>query len=58
MMKADAMAGLHFRKVERADPDHVEFLPEPERRTREYLIISVDDHLIEPPETFDGRIPQ
>ena len=58
MMKAEAMSELRFRKIERADPNHVEFLPEPDRRAREYLIISVDDHLIEPPETFDGRVPK
>src|SRR6188508_3073779 len=58
MMKADAMSDLRFRKIERADPNHVEFLPEPDRRARDYLIISVDDHLIEPPDTFDGRVPK
>ena len=57
MMKADAMRDLHFRKIERSPSDPVAFLPEPERRPRRYLIISVDDHLIEPAETFDGRIP-
>ena len=48
-----------------ADPDlvtdrqrrAVSFLPEPDRRQRDYLVISVDDHVVEPPETFDGRIP-
>ena len=33
------------------------FIPEPEPRTRDYTIISVDDHLIEPPDLFDGRLP-
>jgi predicted TIM-barrel fold metal-dependent hydrolase len=32
-------------------------LPDPERRQRRYTIISVDDHLIEPPDLFDGRMP-
>ena len=32
-------------------------LPDPERRTRPYTVISVDDHLIEPPDLFVGRMP-
>ena len=39
-------------------PTVATFLPEPEPRVRSYTIISVDDHLIEPPETFDGRLPK
>lgn len=35
----------------------VTFLPEPERRTRRYTVISVDDHMVEPPHMFDGRVP-
>ncbi|MFC4588098.1 amidohydrolase family protein [Sphaerisporangium corydalis] len=31
--------------------------PDPEPRRRDYVIISVDDHLIEPPDLFDGRLP-
>ena len=33
------------------------FLPEPERRPRRYTLISVDDHLVEPPTMFSGRVP-
>lgn len=33
------------------------FLPEPERRARRYTVISVDDHIVEPPDTFEGRLP-
>ena len=33
------------------------FLPEPERRERYYTVISVDDHVVEPPDTFEGRLP-
>ena len=33
------------------------FLPEPERRTRHYTLISVDDHLVEPAHVFEGRMP-
>ena len=32
-------------------------LPDPEPRTRRYTVISVDDHLIEPPDLFEGRMP-
>jgi len=33
------------------------FLPEPEPREVRYTVISVDDHLCEPPGLFDGRLP-
>jgi len=33
------------------------FLPEPEPREVLNTIISVDDHLVEPPDMFDGRLP-
>jgi predicted TIM-barrel fold metal-dependent hydrolase len=32
-------------------------LPDPEPRRIRYTIISVDDHLVEPPDMFDGRMP-
>ena len=32
-------------------------LPDPEPRARTYTVISVDDHLIEPPDLFEGRMP-
>ena len=32
-------------------------LPDPEPRRRTYTVISVDDHLVEPPDLFDGRLP-
>ncbi|WP_238005740.1 amidohydrolase family protein [Dactylosporangium sp. AC04546] len=32
-------------------------LPDPEPRERVYPVISVDDHLHEPPDLFDGRLP-
>ena len=34
------------------------FLPEPERRPRRYTVISADDHIVEPPDTFVGRVPR
>lgn len=33
------------------------FLPEPEPREVAYTVISVDDHLVEPPDMFEGRLP-
>ena len=32
-------------------------LPDPAPRPRHHTIISVDDHLIEPPDLFEGRMP-
>jgi predicted TIM-barrel fold metal-dependent hydrolase len=34
------------------------FLPEPEARLQRYTVISVDDHVVEPPHTFEGRLPE
>ena len=34
------------------------FLPEPEPRPVRYTVISVDDHLVEPPDMFEGRLPR
>jgi predicted TIM-barrel fold metal-dependent hydrolase len=39
--------------AERAKPN---FLPDPEPRTRNYTVISVDDHIVEPPWMFEGRV--
>jgi hypothetical protein len=33
------------------------FLPEPDPATVRYTVISVDDHLVEPPDMFEGRLP-
>ena len=32
-------------------------LPDPTPRERQHILISVDDHLIEPPDLFEGRMP-
>ena len=34
------------------------FLPEPAPRDVKYTVISVDDHVVEPPHTFEGRLPR
>jgi len=36
----------------------VGLLPDPEPRERTFTIVSVDDHLIEPRHTFEGRMPK
>ena len=36
----------------------VTFLPEPEPRHRHFVVISVDDHVVEPPNVFEGRLPR
>ncbi|MAG32331.1 MAG: amidohydrolase [Deltaproteobacteria bacterium] len=33
-------------------------LPDPEPREVLYTLLSVDDHLMEPPDTFEGRLPK
>ena len=33
-------------------------LPDPAPREVKYTFISVDDHLLEPPHTFEGRLPR
>src|SRR3954470_9329019 len=39
-----------------AKPEQVTFLPDPARRPRWCTLISVDDHLVEPPHLFEGRM--
>jgi predicted TIM-barrel fold metal-dependent hydrolase len=38
--------------------EQVSWLPEPEPRERIYTVISVDDHVVEPPDAFTGRFPK
>jgi predicted TIM-barrel fold metal-dependent hydrolase len=40
-----------------SDRSTVTFLPEPNKQERQYTVISVDDHIVEPPNTFEGRMP-
>jgi predicted TIM-barrel fold metal-dependent hydrolase len=51
----DLLADTSFTTARRDGA--VTFLPEPDRRPRKYTVISVDDHIVEPPHTFDGRVP-
>jgi predicted TIM-barrel fold metal-dependent hydrolase len=40
-----------------AEKGKVTFLPDPPRAERSYTVISVDDHIVEPPHAFEGRLP-
>jgi len=44
------------QRIERR-ADTPALLPDPEPRERTYTIISVDDHLVEPRDLFEGRMP-
>jgi predicted TIM-barrel fold metal-dependent hydrolase len=48
---------LSFTKAKTGAERTVTFLPEPERAARKYVVISADDHIVEPPDTFEGRVP-
>ena len=57
MKSIDEMsADLNFTAAKTGADKTVTFLPEPERAERRYTLISVDDHIVEPPDTFDGRV--
>jgi hypothetical protein len=57
-----AVSDQVMRHLHRAQggEEHAEatFLPDPEPRPRHYTIISVDDHLIEPADVFESRVPR
>jgi predicted TIM-barrel fold metal-dependent hydrolase len=50
----DLMTDTSFTTAEKGT---VSFLPDPARADRLYTLISVDDHIVEPPHTFEGRMP-
>ena len=59
MASIDEMsANLNFTTAKTGGDRSVTFLVEPERADRLYTVISVDDHIVEPPDTFEGRVPQ
>ena len=39
-------------------PANKPLLPDPEPREVHYTLFSVDDHLMEPADTFEGRVPE
>ena len=53
----DLSANKNFTTGGKSVTGEVTFLPEPDRRPRQYTIISADDHIVEPPDTFEGRVP-
>jgi predicted TIM-barrel fold metal-dependent hydrolase len=54
----DLQNNLEFTTGGKTKTGGVTFLPEPERARRDYLIVSVDDHIVEPPNAFEGRMPK
>ena len=53
----DLASDLSFTKAAVGDERTVTLLPDPPRAARRYTVISVDDHIVEPPHTFEGRVP-
>ena len=53
----ELQADLSFTTAKTGADRSITFLPEPERADRRYTVISVDDHIVEPPDTFEGRVP-
>lgn len=41
-----------------AEQGKLSWLPEPPRAQRSFTVISVDDHVVEPPHAFEGRMPK
>src|SRR3974377_1266460 len=54
----ELLANTGFTVAAKRADRTVTFLPEPSRRPRRYTVISVDDHIVEPPHTFEGRVPR
>jgi predicted TIM-barrel fold metal-dependent hydrolase len=54
----DLQNDLSFTTAKTGDERTVTFLPDPPRADRRYTVISADDHIVEPPDTFDGRVPK
>jgi predicted TIM-barrel fold metal-dependent hydrolase len=48
----------NFFKGTKGRPKTVTFLPEPEPARRRFTIISADDHVVEPADVFEGRLPK
>jgi predicted TIM-barrel fold metal-dependent hydrolase len=53
----DLTSNKNFTVAGRSGTRTVTFLAEPTRSPRKYTIISADDHIVEPPDTFAGRMP-
>ena len=57
MVKLDDIQTVDFTVTRKGTSGAPTFLPEPDRRRRRCTVISVDDHLVEPPDMFAGRLP-
>jgi predicted TIM-barrel fold metal-dependent hydrolase len=53
----DLLANSEFTASGKAGDKTVTFLPDPPRAERRYTVISADDHIVEPPDVFEGRMP-
>lgn len=53
-MTENSIGDVFNAKPRVADPT---WLAEPESRERTHLLISVDDHVVEAPDMFEGRMP-
>jgi predicted TIM-barrel fold metal-dependent hydrolase len=53
----DLLADSEWTTAGKDGPKTVTFLPEPPRADRKYTVISADDHIVEPPHVFEGRLP-
>jgi predicted TIM-barrel fold metal-dependent hydrolase len=53
----DLLADAEWTTAGKDGPRTVTFLPEPPRADRKYTVISADDHIVEPPHVFEGRVP-
>src|ERR1700741_2116121 len=51
-------ANPNFTTAKTGEDRSVTFLPDPPRAQRRYTVISVDDHIVEPPDTFHRRLPR
>ena len=60
MSGTTSMDALNNKWSQFASPDderpETVFLEPPTTRERKYVLISADDHVVEPPDTFDGRL--
>ncbi|HEX3565792.1 MAG TPA: amidohydrolase family protein [Acidimicrobiales bacterium] len=52
----DLLANSEWTTAGKGGPRSVTFLPEPPRAHRKYTVISADDHIVEPPHVFEGRV--
>ena len=57
-MSIDDLASSEAFGGNKGRREQITWLPEPEPRERVYTVISVDDHVVEPPDAFTGRFPK